>query len=272
MLSMFQLSPSRALGQNFLCDPNVAAKIVRLAGISTSDYVVEIGPGVGSLTVELASSAHSVVAIELDRYLIDALSEVLRRRAVANVELVVADAMGADYEALLAEAGTWKLVANLPYNIATPLILTLLEQQMMITEMLVMVQREVGERLCASPGGSDFSQVALKLGYFATAKIVSLISRDVFIPKPNVDSVLVQIIRRAEDELYLEEQTYRRLFSLARLAFSNRRKMIRHTLSGVISTEQIEAAGIDPSRRPETIELREWRALAETSIDSQGSQ
>ncbi len=270
LLERFELAPSRALGQNFLCDPNMAARIARLAEISSSDYVVEVGPGFGSLTVELARLACKVVAIEFDRYLIDALAEVLSQREISNVEIVIADALTADYPRLLSAAPKWKLVSNLPYNISTPLVLSMLEEQTMITDMVVMVQREVGERMCATPGSSEFSQVALKLGYFASAKVVSVVSREVFLPKPNVDSVLVKITRRAPSELDLDEMTYDVLFSLAKLAFANRRQMLRRTLSPRMSAEQIRAAGIDPARRPETLELREWRALAVALIGSKG--
>ena len=270
LLERFELAPSRALGQNFLCDPNMAARIARLAEISSSDYVVEVGPGFGSLTVELARLACKVVAIEFDRYLIDALAEVLSQREISNVEIVIADALTADYPSLLSAAPRWKLVSNLPYNISTTLVLSMLEEQKMITDMVVMVQREVGERMCATPGSSEFSQVALKLGYFASAKVVSVVSREVFLPKPNVDSVLVKIARRAPSELDLDEMTYDVLFSLAKLAFANRRQMLRRTLSPRMSAEQIRAAGIDPARRPETLELREWRALAVALIGSKG--
>ncbi len=270
ILERYGLAPSRALGQNFLCDPNVAAKIVRIADISDSDSVVEIGPGVGSLTVELAAAARQIVAVELDRYLFAALTEVLSQRGIDNFELVLADALKADYRKILSAAPFWKLVANLPYNIATPLVLSILEQHMMVVEMLVMVQHEVGERMCAVPGTSAFSQVALKLGYFATAKVVSVVSREVFIPRPNVDSVLVHITRRPTEQLDLDEQTYKQLFSLAKIAFSNRRQMIRRTLSTILSAEEIQSVGIDPSRRPETLELKEWRLLAEASMTTKG--
>ena len=269
LLDRFELAPSRALGQNFLSDPNVAAKIARLAEISDLDYVVEIGPGIGSLTVVLAGMAHSLVAIEFDRYLVAALIEVLEARKLLNVQVICGDALTTDFHTLLASSQSWKLVANLPYNISTQLVLTILEKYQMITEMLVMVQREVGERMCATPG-TNYSQVALKLGYFATAKVVSEVSREVFIPKPNVDSVLVQIRRRSQSELELDLEAYDAVFTLSRLAFANRRQMIRRTLSSVMSVRDIESAGIDPSRRPETLALSDWRLLAGVVTKARG--
>lgn len=270
ILERFGLSPSRALGQNFLCDPNIALKIVRLANISPVDHVVEVGPGIGSLTVELASSAREVVAIEFDRHLVDVLTEVLESRRIGNVKIVSADAMKVDYGQLLAGAANWKLVSNLPYNISTPLILSILEHYEVVGEMLVMVQKEVGERFCALPGSSNFSQVALKLGYFAKAKIVSTVSRTVFLPKPNVDSVLVHIVRRQRCELESDHAVYDAVFSLARMAFAHRRQMIRRTLAPMLSEQEIKAAMIDPSCRPETLGFDQWRSLAHILLGRKG--
>lgn len=262
VLARFDMSPSRALGQNFLCDPNVAKKIANLASISPADRVLEIGPGIGSLTVVLAEKAHDVVAIELDRYVIPALEDVLVRNASSNVKVIYGDAMRFDYETVLGGISNWKLVANLPYNISTPLVITMLEGYPTISEMVVMVQREVGERMCAKPGGSLFSGVALKVGYFANAKVVASVSREVFIPKPNVDSVLVHIQRRDPSELDLTDDLYDRLFSLSRLAFANRRQMLRRTLAKYISESALSEIGIDPTRRPETLTLEQWKLIA----------
>lgn len=266
ILQRHDLSPSRALGQNFLTEPNVAMKIVRLGSVKKSDNVLEIGPGIGSLSVDLAAAANSVVAIELDRYVIPALLEVLQNRGVTNVEIICEDAMKVDFEDVLGKWPIWKLVANLPYNISTPLVLSLLESQPKIAEMVIMVQREVGERMCAKPGNSLYSQVALKLNYFASAKIVSSVSRDVFIPRPNVESVLVHVIRRPDREIDLDPSTYELVFSLSRLAFANRRQMLRRTLASVVSSEDFDRAAVDSTRRPETIQLAEWKALANSVL------
>lgn len=265
ILQRHDLSPSRALGQNFLTEPNVAMKIVRLGSVTKNDNVLEIGPGIGSLSIDLGNAANSVVAIELDRYVIPALLEVLQKNGVTNVEVICEDAMKVDFDQVLGKWPTWKLVANLPYNISTPLVLTLLESQPKIAEMVVMVQREVGERMCAVPGNSLYSQVALKLNYFASAKIVSSVSRDVFIPKPNVESALVHVIRRSDLEIDLDPPTYELVFGLSRLAFANRRQMLRRTLASVVRVEDFENAGVDSTRRPETVQLAEWKALA-TSV------
>lgn len=266
-LERFDLSPSRALGQNFLTDPNIALKIARLASVAPDDYVLEVGPGLGSLTVPLANLAKNVVAIEFDRYVIPALEDVLASRGLSNVEIVCGDALEMDYGELLGASKTWKLVANLPYNISTPLVLMMLEDLPQVLDMVVMVQKEVGERMCATPGSTLYSQVALKLGYFARGKIISPVSRDVFIPKPNVDSVLVQVTRREETELSLDAATYNLVFVLARTAFSNRRQMVRRTLSRFASLTDLEDSGIDPTRRPQTMSLEEWVRLATTLLE-----
>lgn len=263
ILAKYEVAPSRALGQNFLSDPNVANKIVKLASVGSQDWVLEIGPGVGSLTAALAGQARKVLAIELDRYLIPAIEETVERLGLSNVTVIQGDAMKVDFNTLLSASNAWKLVANLPYNISTPLVINLLESCEQISEMMVMVQKEVGERMCAVPGSSVFSGVALKVGYFARARIVSSISREVFIPKPNVDSVLVQVVRREPIELDLDPDLYKKVFSISRVAFANRRQMIRRTLSSYLSSDDFEELGIDPTRRPETLNLNEWKVIAD---------
>lgn len=262
ILDSFELSPSRALGQNFLVDPNISMKICNLAELVSDDVVVEVGPGIGSLTVELSKRVQRVIAIELDRHIIPALSQVLDNFDIHNVEIMQTDAMKVDFDIILGVAASGKLVANLPYNISVPLVITILEKYHKINEMVVMVQREVGERMCATPGGSLFSQVALKMSYFSTAKIVSSVSRNVFVPRPNVDSVLVRITRRPASELVLGGNEYEMTFELARKAFGNRRQMLRRTLASELSVVEIEAVGIDSTRRPETLTLNEWGLLA----------
>lgn len=264
ILAKHELAPSRALGQNFLSDPNVANKIVKLASVGNTDWVLEIGPGVGSLTAVLASHAEKVLAIELDKYLIPAIDETIQRLGLSNVTVIQGDAMKVDFSTMLQGSNAWKLVANLPYNISTPLVINLLETYGQISEMMVMVQKEVGERMCAVPGSSLFSGVALKIGYFARARIVSSVSREVFIPKPNVDSVLVQIVRRGPLELDLDSDLYKKVFSLSRVAFANRRQMIRRTLSSYMSSDDFKELGIDPTRRPETLNIDDWKLIAKT--------
>ncbi|MGZ6979515.1 MAG: ribosomal RNA small subunit methyltransferase A, partial [Acidimicrobiia bacterium] len=161
LLDRHDLRPSRALGQHFLADPNTARRIVRLGQVDAGDHVLEIGPGVGSLTVALAEVGASVTALELDRHLLSALEEVVG--SLPDVRVVQGDALAADLGALLPERpGGWKLVANLPYNLATPMVARVLEEAPTVSSLLVMVQREVGERLAASAGGREYGAISVK--------------------------------------------------------------------------------------------------------------
>jgi 16S rRNA (adenine1518-N6/adenine1519-N6)-dimethyltransferase len=259
LLDAHGVHPSRALGQNFLVDPNTARRIVRLAGVRPGDHVVEIGPGAGSLTVALADAGASVRAVELDRHLLPVLDEVIGGR---DVEVVTADAMAADWPALLADASPWLLVANLPYNVATPVVLRCLETAPMIERMLVMVQREVGERLAAPVGGRQYGAVTVKVAYFAAARLVGVVPPTVFTPRPKVDSALVEIVRHAPPVAVDDAE---RMFALVRAGFATRRKTLRNALAVELGDRVdavLDEAGIDRRRRAETLTLADWAQLA----------
>jgi 16S rRNA (adenine1518-N6/adenine1519-N6)-dimethyltransferase len=261
LLERHDLRPSRALGQNFLVDPNTARRIVRLGAVAADDHVLEIGPGVGSLTVALAEVGASVTALELDRHLIPALEEVVAE--LPNVRVIQGDALTADLGALLPERDHgWKLVANLPYNVATPMVARVLEEAPSVTSLLVMVQREVGERLAASAGGRDYGAISVKVAYYGRAKVVGSVPRTVFIPTPNVDSVLIRIDRHAAPPVDVPSPGA--LFALVRAGFAQRRKMLRRSLQPQLADRTIavlEAAGIDPQSRAEALDLDAWAAL-----------
>ncbi len=260
LLERHGIEPSRALGQNFLIDPNVAERIVRLAGVGPGDHVLEIGPGVGSLTVALAGAGAHVVAVELDRHLLAALAEVTEG---LTVDVVHADAMRVDLAGILGDADTWTLVSNLPYNIATPLVLQLLERQPAVKQMVVMVQREVGERLAAAPRTPPYGAVSVRLAYFATARTVMRVPPSVFVPRPKVESVVVDIARRSSPAVPLRTAGYEEVDALVRAAFGQRRKMLRRTLAAVVSEPAFARAGIDSSCRPEELGVEQWGQLAE---------
>src|SRR5438270_6247575 len=194
LLERHHVRPSRALGQNFVTDPNTVRRIARLAGVGAGDRVVEVGAGLGSLTLALAETGASVTAVEADRYLVPVLRSVVEG---AGVDVVEGDALRLDWGALLGEE-RWVLVANLPYNIATPLILDLLEGAPGIDRMLVMVQREVAERLAAPPGAPGRGAVSVKTEYWSVPTLVGRVPPTVFVPKPKVESALVRLDRRAE--------------------------------------------------------------------------
>ena len=188
------LAPRRDLGQNFVADPNTVRRIAALAKVGAGDHVVEIGAGLGSLTLALAETGAAVTAVEVDRGIVPVLREVVAD--LANVRVVEADATTADWSALLAGSDDWTLVANLPYNVATPLVCDLLDDVPAIRSMLVMVQREVAERIAAPPGSKQYGAVSVKVAYWAKAAVVGLVPASVFVPRPNVESALVRIDRR----------------------------------------------------------------------------
>jgi 16S rRNA (adenine1518-N6/adenine1519-N6)-dimethyltransferase len=255
LLERHGLSPSRALGQNFVADPNTVRRIVRLAEVGPGDPVVEIGPGVGSLTTALAETGAEVLAVELDRHLIPALEEVV---APLGVRVVQGDALEVDWTDLLRAHDRWGLVANLPYNVGTTIVLQLLDDAPAIDRMLVMVQREVGERLAAAPGTSAYGIPSVKVALWATAEVVGRVPPTVFIPQPKVESVLVRIIRLPRPAVTVDHDD---LMGLVRQAFGQRRKMLRRSLSGRVGPEAFAAAGVAPEARPEELGIAQWDAL-----------
>jgi 16S rRNA (adenine1518-N6/adenine1519-N6)-dimethyltransferase len=266
LLADHGLRPSRRRGQHFLADPNTARRIVRLAGVDAGDRVLEIGAGLGSLTLALSERGSAVLALEIDRK----LASVLEREVALDpdVRVVAGDALTVDYDALLG-AGPWSCVSNLPYNVATPVVIRLLEEAPSVTSGLVMVQREVAERLVAAPGSAAYGAPSVKVAYYANARIVGMVPRAVFVPVPKVDSALVELVRR--DTPPVDVPSCERLFQLVRAGFAHRRKMLRRTLRpalGEHAESALAAAGIDPRARAESLGLDEWAALARAEAAS----
>ena len=259
LLDRHGLSARRALGQNFAADPNTVRRIAQLSGVGPGDPVVEIGPGLGSLTLALLECGASVLAVEMDRDLLPVLAEVVEGR---DVRLVEGDARRIDWAALLAGRADWKLVANLPYNVAAPLVLDLLRDVPAITEMLVMVQREVGERLAAIAPDPAIGVPSVLVACHGTASIVGQVSPNVFIPRPRVDSALVRIVRHDQPVLHAPLATVEQL---VRAGYGQRRKMIRKSLAGHLSVDQMVAADVDPQARPETLDVASWDRLAQVA-------
>lgn len=260
------LRPSRALGQNFVADGNTVRRIVRLAEVGPGQRVVEVGAGLGSLTLALAEAGASVTAVEIDRHVLGVLRAQVEPLGVRVVE---ADALELDWQELLGDSpddpARWSLVANLPYNVAVPLVIRVLEEAPRISSMLVMVQREVGERLVASAGDEAYGSVSVKVAYWATAKLVGRVSASVFIPRPKVESVLVRLDRRPDRAMDGEgpgAERYERLFRVVRAGFAHRRKMLRRALEATVDPEAFAAAGIQPTARAEELSLPEWERLA----------
>jgi 16S rRNA (adenine1518-N6/adenine1519-N6)-dimethyltransferase len=258
LLARIERRPRQSLGQNFVADANTVRRIVRLAGVDAGSTVLEIGAGLGSLTLALAEVGASVTAIEIDGDLVPLLREQVEP---LGVRVVQADAMALDWNAALDEWGIDRavLVANLPYNISTPLVCDLLDEVPRIERMLVMVQREVAERLVAVPGTAAYGIPSVKVAYWAEAKIVGQVPASVFVPQPKVESSLVQIIRRAAPTVEGDAAV---LFALVRAGFGQRRKMLRRSLAASVSAEDFARAGVAPDARAEQLSVQEWGALA----------
>jgi len=260
------LRPSRALGQNFVADGNTVRRIVRLAGVEPGARVVEIGAGLGSLTLALVEGGARVTAVEIDRHVLPVLRSQVEP---LGVEVVEADALTVDFQELLGVEPGWSLVANLPYNVAVPLVMRVLEEAPQVSSLLVMVQREVGERLAARAREEAYGAVSVKVAYWARASLVGKVSANVFIPKPRVESVLVRMDRR--DDLPVPgdqgpagpgSPEYDRLFAVVKGGFAHRRKMLRRSLEHLVVPEAFVGAGIAPTARAEELDLAAWERLA----------
>jgi 16S rRNA (adenine1518-N6/adenine1519-N6)-dimethyltransferase len=258
LLETHGIKPSRALGQNFVVDPNTVRRIARLANVGPGDLVLEIGAGLGSLTLALVETGAKVQVMEVDRHLIEPLRSVVEPHGVTVHQ---ADALHANYHELL-DGREAIVVANLPYNVATPLVLQLLETQPLIRRMLVMVQKEVGERFAAQAGDEAYGAVSLRLQYFARAQVVGKVGPSVFLPKPNVDSALVSIVRHERVRIDPAVVSEAALFEVIRTSFGQRRKMLRRSLAGWATEGVFERADIAPTRRPEELTLEEFARLA----------
>jgi 16S rRNA (adenine1518-N6/adenine1519-N6)-dimethyltransferase len=261
LLSAHGLRPSRALGQNFVADPNTVRRIARLAGLGAGDQVLEIGAGLGSLTLALAETGARVVAVETDRHLVPVLRSVVDQ---ASVEVVEGDALTLDFQDLLAihGDGAWSLVANLPYNVATPLVMRTLTEVPAVTRLLVMVQREVGERMAAVVGDDAYGAVSVRIAYFARAEVVGRVPASVFVPRPRVESVLVRVVRREAPAVDPDVVSYERLEGVVRAGFAHRRKMLRRSLAGVVDPGAFVCAGVRPEARAEELDIAAWGRLA----------
>ena len=259
LMDRYQIKPSKSLGQNFVIDPNTIHKIIRDARIQSGDQILEIGPGFGSLTSELAKFG-KVVAIEYDRFLLPGLTEVITRNGVEEkVEIIHADAMKIPWAQFLSEReGTWKMISNLPYNIASPLLITVLEEAPQIEEIFVMVQKEVAERFAATPGTNAYGIPSVKSQYWSEVSLISKVSPAVFYPAPRVDSALLQFKRRTMP-MPVNLSTFN---GIVRNAFTHRRKMLRKSIGRGIAQSTFADANVDPRSRPEELSVENWVDLA----------
>ncbi len=255
-----ELRPSKSLGQNFVVDANTCQKIVRIAGIEKSDRVVEIGPGLGSLTLAILNLTNQVTVIEIDQRLASKLPETLSAHGSGEIEIINQDAL--QVKELINKPN--KLVANLPYNVSVPVILTFLERFPSIESGVVMVQYEVAERLAAKPGRKSYGVPSAKAAWWCDVQLRDSVSRSVFWPIPNVDSSLLTFVRHkpiGDEALRLST------FALIDSAFGKRRKMLRSALADLIGSSSmaemvLNKAGIDPTARGESLEITQFAEIA----------
>lgn len=264
LLLKYEIHPKKSLGQNFVVEPNTIRQIVKIADLDPEDFVLEVGSGLGSLTLALLESCKHVTAIEVDDVLVNILKETTGNQTENKLRIIHADVMELDLQQVLEERNSqWDLVANLPYNIAVPMICDFLEKTSLISKMTVMVQREVAERMVAKVGEKAYGLPSVKIEYFAEAKIIADIPPTVFMPKPRVESSIVQIVRH---ENPIISENYEVLFDLIKSAFRHRRKMLRSSLKGILSTDDFDLTGIDPTNRAENLTLKEWELLTKQIV------
>ena len=267
LAAALNLKPSKSLGQNFVIDSNVCTKIVRTAAVGPTDIALEIGPGLGSLTLALLESAASVVAVEIDSRLAEQLPKTVANLFEHPENLTVLNKDALTIQSLPVDPTV--LVANLPYNVSVPVLLHMLEKFQTLRTGVVMVQAEVADRLAAKPGTKDYGIPSVKAAWWAEVKGAGSVSRSVFWPAPNVDSKLVSFTRRQTPG---DEELRRKVFTIIDAAFAQRRKMLRSALSGLYGSssaaeEILTRAHIDPTLRGEALEIGGFCAIAAVAPD-----
>lgn len=259
LLRQFNLQPKKSLGQNFLIDEGALAKVAAAAALTPADTVLEIGPGLGSLTRHLALAAGRVVAVELDQHLLPALHAVLAD--YDNVHLLHGDILQIDLAACALPAG-YKVAANIPYYITSAVIRRLLEAEARPSRIVLTVQREVAERMCAAPGA--MSLLAVSVQYYSTPRVAARIPAGAFYPRPDVESAVVQLDVAPTPRAGADPEPF---FRVVKAGFSQKRKQLRNALASGLgwppaqADQALRAAGLDPTRRAETLTLEEWAAL-----------
>lgn len=269
VLQKYNFSLQKKFGQNFLIDTHVLEKIIEEAHITKGDCVVEIGPGIGTMTQYLAESAGHVVAVEIDRALIPVLQDTLS--AYDNVEVINEDILKVDLKKLVEEKNggrPFKVVANLPYYITTPIIMELLESGVPLHSITVMVQKEVADRMQAGPGTKDYGALSLAVQYYAQAEVVANVPPNCFIPRPNVGSAVIRLTRYEKPPVYVQDETL--MFAIIRASFNQRRKMLANSLGNAaglpVEKEAVRNAlvsmGLPETIRGEAMTLEQFAQLS----------
>ncbi|MGG6433014.1 16S rRNA (adenine(1518)-N(6)/adenine(1519)-N(6))-dimethyltransferase RsmA [Anoxybacillus sp. D401a] len=276
ILAKYGFSFKKSLGQNFLIEPNILHRIVDFAQLSERTGVIEIGPGIGALTEQLARRAKKVIAFEIDQRLLPILADTLS--PYSNVSIIHQDILKADVQQVISEqledVEDIMVVANLPYYVTTPIVMKLLTDRLPIRGMVVMLQKEVAERMAAKPGTKDYGSLTIAVQYYTHAETVMHVPRTVFVPKPNVDSAVIRLLKREQPAVSVSNEDF--FFTVVRASFGQRRKTILNNLmshlpNGKLKKEQIEkaleAAHIDPKRRGETLTIAEFAILSDRLYD-----
>ena len=258
---------SKSLGQNFLIDTNVIDRILEGARVQEGDYVIEVGPGIGTLTKEMGRTAEKVVAIEIDKTLIPILEETLAD--FPNIEVINQDILKVDVQELVKaklNGGPVKLIANLPYYITTPIVMKFLEEDIPVTDIVVMVQKEVADRMNAQPNSKDYGALSVAVQYYCDTEIVAKAPRHMFMPQPNVDSTVIGLHVREEKKYNVDNEDI--FFKTVKASFGQRRKTLLNSLGGLgfLRKDQIKVAlqeaNIDEKRRGETLSIEEFASLS----------
>lgn len=277
ILEKHGFSFKKSLGQNFLIDTNILHRIVDHAEITEESAAIEIGPGIGALTEQLAKRAKKVVAFEIDGRLLPILADTLS--PYPNVEIIHEDVLKADVQTVIHEQMQGikdiMVVANLPYYVTTPIIMKLLTENLPLRGIVVMLQKEVADRISAAPGTKDYGSLSIAIQYYTTAETVMIVPKTVFVPQPNVDSAVIRLLKREEPAVKVENEPF--FFDVVRAAFGQRRKTILNNLttnlpSGKVLKEVIEGcladANIDPKRRGETLSIEEFGRLSDVLFNA----
>lgn len=276
ILSKYDLSAKKSLGQNFIVDTNILGKIVKDGKVTKKTTVIEVGPGIGALTEQLAKKAKKVIAFEIDDRLIPVLDDTLS--AYKNIEIIHSDVLKVDLKAFesdyLSEAEEVVIVANLPYYITTPIIMRFLEAGMHIDRMIMMMQKEVASRISASPSTKAYGSLSIAVQYYMDAEIAFTVPKTVFMPQPNVESAIIKLTEKSTRLTDLKDEPL--FFRLVRSAFVQRRKTLWNNLTSVLGKDEhtkeiiakaLEQAEIDPKRRGETLDIDEFARLANALSD-----
>lgn len=273
ILNKYGFSFKKSLGQNFIIDPNILRNIVYHAGLTEESGAVEVGPGIGALTEHLARAAKKVVAFEIDQRLLPVLEDTLS--PYNNVKVVHSDILKADVKKVLEEEMSdlkdIMVVANLPYYVTTPILIKLLTENLPIRGLVVMMQKEVADRISARPSTKEYGSLSIAIQYYGSAEIAMIVPKTVFMPQPNVDSAVIRIVKHDQPPVRVINEDF--FFEVTRMSFAQRRKTILNNLqSGLTSGKEkkqqiltaLESCGIEPTRRGETLSIEEFGKLADS--------